>query len=659
MRINSLLYPKHIQRRQSDGCVSCPATPPCNCAANEDCFQITKTCNSCGSFTCVVQNTNTPQSSGSGGISAGALAGIVISVVLVFAAIGAYLYRRHRAQKPAAIPEIKDVPAPAESVLNRPDPSEKLSSRPPTELVDALTPRSDGVVDHDLESQLTTSARVQDLRESTQSNPFSDGLSSIQTTGSAGTQGTNVIPIGLVPQDSISATSSSSTTSALEVHNLMPPVRPSRSPELDLNADPVSAAREGARATYAQSQVSGVSGVSSRNSYISNMSYSSEFLKEAPVIITPTRGVVRQVIGSVKAEMVSAPGSAGLSTPNTPNSLAPPSIASRPSIRSPLAATSFGPSDILSENEEEHELPVRNDPFGDEHSPNINWPTPSAHSVTTFGNSSPGFASSATDLTRHSDLLEPNQPWAQSSDTSRPSSVSTQASIIADISSATRVNVGLSGLQSGNSNPGTPPTDAQFLRTPYRTTMGRLVTPASAENLGTLEQQQQRALAHAQARAQAQGGEKNRRVSGSSAISNTADSILESFPFVPPSPISDRPVRSPPRSPNQPDVTSKFSTQPPQRPPPPSEPLIPPSSRRTLGLSSASQLSTASTGLGSFPFQIDSDPTSGDDRRAAPPTTFQGRQRASLDTLALTSDLSSYPLGYDCAEQRDSFDPRS
>jgi hypothetical protein len=67
-------------------------------------------------------------------------------------------------------------------------------------------------------------------------------------------------------------------------------------------------------------------------------------------------------------------------------------------------------------------------------------------------------------------------------------------------------------------------------------------------------------------------------------------------------------------------------------------------SRQTLGLSTGSQLSTASSGLGSFPFQIDS----GANREStAPPSSIKGRQRASLDTLALTSDLSSYPLGFD------------
>jgi hypothetical protein len=73
--------------------------------------------------------------------------------------------------------------------------------------------------------------------------------------------------------------------------------------------------------------------------------------------------------------------------------------------------------------------------------------------------------------------------------------------------------------------------------------------------------------------------------------------------------------------------------------------LFPPPDRRLLGLSTASQISTASSGLGSFPFQID--PGSGSDTAGAPPSAFHGRQRASLDTLALTTDLSSYPLGFD------------
>ena len=153
-----------------------------------------------------------------------------------------------------------------------------------------------------------------------------------------------------------------------------------------------------------------------------------------------------------------------------------------------------------------------------------------------------------------------------------------------------------------------------------------------------------------------QSSRADHRVSVSSAISTStrADSILESFPFVPPSPISNRPVRSPPVSPlpNQTfapagDAQAYSPTQVQDAATRSESPLAPPN-RRLLGMSTASQSSTASNGLGSFPFQID-------DGSGAPPSSFNqshgsnvnGRQRASLDTLALTSDLSSYPLGFD------------
>ena len=623
-------------------------------------------CNTCGTFKCVANSSGSSasgKSASSGGTSKGALAGAVVGALIALAAAICLVlwYRRRRTLKAAAIQEAKaDIPAPAEAVLNRPDPSEKLTSRtshPSTEPVNTrvYSTQSSGTIDLDPESQRSASGRVQSQRTSIRSDPFTDGHSSIQTTGSTGTEGVNVIPIAFVPPGSVSSIASASSIGASENHPLTP-VRPARSPELDLGMNNVNVSREGAPIPYAQSQVSGISGVSSRNSYISNMSYASEFLNEAPVIVTPTQGgVVRQVIGSVKAEMISASGSSGPSTPTSANSHGL-SLASRPSIRSPLAASSFGPSDVLREHEEEPELPARS-PFDDEHSLREAQFTPS--SVTTSGTPSSDLSSSPLTPASSPELQEPTRPWAQASESSRPSSLSTQAgSIVADIGSATRINVGLSGLQSGSTLPDTPST-GDNLRSPYRTTMGRLVSPPSTENLGTLEQQQQRALDHAQAQAQAQGGERSRRVSGSSAISNTADSILESFPFVPPSPISDRPIRSPPRSPlNQPAFNAttapKAPTPPPPRPPAPPEPLNPPKNRGTLGMSTGSQLSTASSGLGSFPFHIDSGHAR-DGHGGAPPSSFHGRQRASLDTLALTSDLSSYPLGYDRAEPRDSY----
>lgn len=533
----------------------------------------------------------------------------------------------------------RDVPAPAETVLNRPDPIEK----PPTEhsTVRVYSVSSNTTIDLDPESQRTPPSNPN--YNPTNVNPFDDATS-IQT---AGTEGTNVIPITLVSPD-IDRPPSETTTSTF-------PVRPPRSPELNLNLDHVNISGDSIRGNtpYAASQRSGVSGFSSRNSFMSNASFSSDFLNEAPMIITPTRGAVRQVLGVVKAEVIKTPGS--LSPSNSSEGLKPP-LTSRPSVGSPLASTSFGPADVVKEPDETQ----LSDPFGDEASAASaggNHNAPSVTSVITFGHSSTGAVHDS-----HSDWVAetPNFPWSRSTNDSRPSSTSTQSGSVVNIASAKRVNVGLSPNDAHGSDDGTP-------HPSYRTTVGRLVSPAMPLS-DSLYEQQQRALAHAQARAQAQGAvDQNKRLSGSSVLSGAstrADSILESFPFVPPSPISNRPVRSPPVSPlGQQSFSGPPSPLSQQHainisPPTPhvqqifsdklqafaDEALPPPPDRRMLGLSTASQLSTSSSGLGSFPFQIDSG--SGIDN-ANVPSAFNGRQRASLDTLALTSDLSSYPLGFD------------
>lgn len=386
---------------------------------------------------------------------------------------------------------------------------------------------------------------------------------------------------------------------------------------------------------------------------MSGASYSSDFLNEAPMIMTPTKGAVRQVLGVVKAEVISA-GSLPAGNSSGESSLRPPAY-SRPNTKSsPLASTSFGPSDVVKEADESE---YTSDPFSDEN----------RSTRTSYGTSGPPtsnyLSSSQNRDSTNSDWIakSPHQPWARSKDESRPSSMSTQAGSVVDIATAARVNVGLNGPKTpGSANS-------------YRTTMGRLVTPPNPVP-GTLQEQQQRALAHAQAQAQAQGLDR-RRISGSSVVSATstrADSILESFPFVPPSPISDRPIRSPPVSPlgKQSFTSSSTTTSPLHQhtfvvaPPSPLthqsfsadstrtefttsdghlDPGRPaPLNRRTLGLSTGSQFSTASSGLGSFPFQIESE-----EQPPLPTKSIANRHRASLDTLALTSDLSSYPLGFD------------
>jgi protein OPY2 len=648
MRLDILLLPR---------CVPCADPLPCNCASNEDCIQINRfafaitsnstvfsfllirDCNTCSQTQCVPRVVTSTQTSS--GVSKGATAGAIVGALLFLAIVVALFlwYRRKmRLRKSIAAQREgkKDIPAPAETVLNRPDPIEKP---PPTDLntVRVYSVSSNTTINLNPQSQRTSPDIVQ--YNPTNNNPFDDGTS-IQT---AGTEGTNVIPITLVSPD-IHRPSSETTTSTF-------PVRPVRSP--DLNLDHVNVSGDSVRGTtpYAVSQRSGVSGISSRNSFMSNASYSSDFLNEAPMIITSHKGAVRQVLGVVKAEVIKAPGS--FSPANSSDGLKPPSLASRPSVGSPLASTSFGPADVVKEVDETQLI----DPFSDEASVGGNYNASPAASVTTFGHSSTGAVHDS-----HSDWVAetPNLPWSRSNNDSRPSSMSTQSGSVVDITSAKRVNVGLS-LNNSQLNPdGTP-------RSSHRTTVGRLVTPNMTVS-ETLHEQQQRALAHAHARAQAQGVvDQNKRLSGSSVLSGTstrADSILESFPFVPPSPISNRPVRSPPVSPlgqqsfsGPPSPSGQQHTINVSPPTPHTQqvftdqpqdfadiPLPPPPDRRMLGLSTASQLSTSSSGLGSFPFQIDSG--SGLEGAGAP-SVFNGRQRASLDTLALTSDLSSYPLGFD------------
>ncbi|OBZ70098.1 hypothetical protein A0H81_09790 [Grifola frondosa] len=568
----------------SDGCLICSdATPACSCPSSQ-CVIINRDCNTCSYAKCIA-NADTASSS-SGGTSKGAVAGAVIACVLVLGGIIAFiLYRRRLRQRHTAMNgETKtDVPARAEDVLNRPDPNEKpepVANNVRVYPVQCYTdrPRASGSVGS-ASSAASTSAQ-------------SHGAATMPTQATMGSSG---------------------------------PARPPRSDELILN-DRVNVSSDSLQRGYADSQRSGLT-APNRMSYMSTGSYASDFLNEAPVIVTPTRGIVKQVVGVVKAEVVRADGLLRANTTSRP-------------ARSPLAASSFGPSDVMHETEEEQEVIMRGNPFGDENSPYPSSslqksPTPSA---TTFGSPLPSSGSAYTG---------PDPEWLQqdprflygdtSSNGSRPSSLHTQASaIMADIGSAKRVHLGLDQLGAGV--PHTPlSASLSTPRSPYRMTSAKLITPPS----GALEQQQARAL---------QDLDPSARMSMSSVISSTstrADSILESFPFVPPSPISNRPIRTPPRSPlAQQSFAQGYAHQ------DEAHDLPAPPDRKMLGMSIASQASTLSNGLGSFPFQIDSGSGA---EPAVPPSAYGNgngittRKRASLDTLALTSDLSSYPLGFDKA----------
>ena len=532
----------------------------------------------------------------------GTLAGAIVGILLFIFAIGVIVwwYRRRllekaKQQATPPVPPAKDVPARAEDVLNRPDPNEKpdpsVTSSNPNNAVRAQSTLTYGSYDANIVMGQAICSPAPSQAASVVHNPFDD-TQSIQTTG---THGSNVIQIALVPPVDPSPTVSNTFSS---------PSRPERSP--DLNLEHLSVSQSDSRS---DTPTGNPAEPNQRHSYLTNASYGSDFLNEVPMIVTPVRGQVRQVLGVVKAEVIQAPLSPGQQSSLRPNTT------SRPPVRSPLANTSFGPADIL--KEEEQEVSVNGDPFTDENTPHL---SPGVSS--TFG-----AHGSNTSTTSDWAPSPPSQPWND-----RPTSVNTQAgSIIADIESATRVNVGLL-------TPMATPMSVDMPRSFHRLTSARLVSTPTTSNKtpGTLEQQQQRALNQFQ--------ESYRDSSGSvfSAASAGEDSILESFPFVPPSPISGIPTRSP-RSPidvAQPSSKSEGQEQ------ADDTVLPPPPDRKTLGMSTGSQISTLSAGLGSFPFQIESSEP-GDSALSNSTQNPPGRQRASLDTLALTADLSSYPLGFD------------
>lgn len=605
----------------SRDCVQCPSVPPvCNCGPSQVCVQIAqyvltlyapcalflratfRSCSKCSTSIC--EDAQVSSNSGHG-ISAGVIAGSVVgSLGFLALSVGLFLWWRHRnattAQK-LKEPEVKDIPAPADTVLNRPDPTEKMVVPSPTV---APVP-SESIVRVYGNSNITINLDPTSptRSDSSHSNPFGDNHS-IRTT-STGSQSTNVIPIAFVPPPASVLPSGSSPSHQASSSSLAHTLRV---PGVDLNMDHMNLSAE---------SVPLDSALPDDRSYMTNASYASDVLTEVPTIVTG-----RQVASAAKAAVVSTASAK--------------SLTSRPSIRSPLTASSFGPQDVLHEANENPPLPVPLDPFADERSPGVSTMATrgSSQSPQDFGTTAEGFGSDAID---------------------RPSSTYTQAASVigADIMDATRVHLGFGQPASASAFHATPLASSVVgggSHTLVRMASGRLVSPFTPSVTNPLERQQESSLANMHARAQQL--EKvpviPQRMSVStmaSGVSGRADSILESFTFVPPSPISNRPLRTPPRSPL---VQETYHAQDQSAPVQDDGDLEPPN-RRVLGMSTGSQLSSMSTGLGSFPFQIDH---GGEGNQTEDPAGIQsvackGQERASLDTVALTRELTSYPLGFD------------
>ncbi|GJE87492.1 Opy2 domain-containing protein [Phanerochaete sordida] len=639
----------------SRDCVPCPdVVPPCSCAPDEQCISNSRTCGQCATNQCVPLD-DTSSSSSSGGVSGGAVAGAVIASVVFLAAVMLALlwYRKRQRERRAASSATDDKPdvvARAEDVLGRPDPNEKPGVPEAQEMhtVRIYGGASNTTINLDPESQGDSLAAVHGhnpVRMSTQSNPFADSHS-IQS-ASTGTH-SNVIPIALVPPGSVSLHSNSNGAS--------------NSTRSDLNYEHanVSGDTVGTGKQYAKSTVSNI-----RNSYMTTGSFASDLLNEAPVIITPSQGAVKQVLGVVKAEVIRTPPGSVYASSEANKSTGSLSVSSsRPPVRSPLAGSSFGPLESMAEEHEEQDIATRGDPFGDEHSP---FP-----SAALTGGSSP--APTATTFTsseqQHWDSQGPRTPMKKLKEP-RPASVNTQAGSIigATITNASRVHLGLDQISprrvpshaflvpASSDLPHTPVSaPLSTARSQYRMTSAKLVAPVTSSettptaSAGFLERQQRQAIEEMEAT-------RLSRASVVSSASTRADSILEGFPFVPPSPISDRPARTPPRSPLAQSAFTGRSVSPSK--PAPEAPLPPPPNRKVLGMSTASQSSTMSNGLGSFPFQIDNGSGADAAEQSSAPSSYPGKQRASLDTLALTADLQSYPLGFDREAAMEHYPPNN
>ena len=555
-------------------------------------FTSSSTCDQCAVAVCAVSG-----GSGNAGPNPGAIAGGVVGGVALLAIIGAVVwYRRRQRQstllaKKRATVDIKDVVARAETVLNRPDPTEKPATQQEEQQQQQSVP-----VFHSDSATINLVMVAQ--------NPFSD-QASINT---ASDRATNVIPIAYVPPSSLSAltsitdttNSSSKTPSSVAASTITPPtrptstqtgqsgpIRPQRGPEIeDMRLDvtrPVSEALSDLsslappKAPYAPSTLSGISGVSSR---ASTMSASSSILNEAPQIITPMQANFRQVLGVQRAEVVQL----STSTPTSPALSVPTSRATQAmSSRSPLGRMAFSAEDI------EGETKAAGNPFADP----ARLRPGSSKSTSTFGSPVEG------------------------EEDSRPNSiVSSNGTIIANIGNATRVQV--LKPSAGRSPLSTLPITSP--RSPDFRTAGQLSPPA-------------------QGVPRSFDDDTSRRISQSTVATShrtsTADSILEAFPFVPPSPISMHHTSNP----STPLAQRGFAAQQEQTDP---EQLALPPNRQMLGMSVMSATSTTSNGLGGYSFRI------GAPSPALPPSPEPGRnERASLDTLALSRDLEAFPLPYD------------
>lgn len=549
-----------------------------------------RTCDTCGDTICH----DNISSSHSSGVSKGALAGAVIAILAFIAIVLAVIWRYQkrakskRALEARALEPKDDVPASAAAVLSRPDPVEKPRTPVPGH-VRVFSGHSDTTINLHSSSARTQDNDTQSDRPSTNAsspihNPFADDGS----LRSASEQGSSMIPITVLPYGSVQSPSTESSQSQQldpRANAISPvPSRPVRSPELNLridgshpNAPPSSFDLTHVNISNDSVPIVGGRPVPSIRSDVSHMSAGSHasYLSTgtyATDLFTESPTIVTRQQGRIL-------GFSKAQVVEVPSSFS--------SAGSPLASSHLTPTvSRLSRLTSSRSIrsPLAQQSFTPADIIEMAEQPETSPFADTNAERAP-LNPLGDELSVRSTGTYGSQasPWAGGDDTD-----SIASGIEASITSAKRVVVGSNGRVASQSSAG--------------------------------------AVSHASRLA---------RNSFTSEASSRADSILEAFPFVPPSPHSTQSFRSAIESSN------------------PSAPVVSSSSvagttdlesRRQLGLSTFSQSSTALSGLESFPFQLQIDSGNADSQQKHIP---QRTDRASLDTLALSRDLTAFPLAYD------------
>lgn len=534
--------------------------------------------------------------------------------MLTLVVVGYIFYRRRESRKEAtakdkALADVKpDIPARADAVLSRPDPhvrtqSSKTNSEKTTPNVTEL-----GVVrvyENESNINLDPAQDAQSTKTSARSNPFSDGDATSIQTASERSQSTNVIPIALVPPGSHS--SGNSCTQGHHQDSSSDGVDPGLHPDFSYG---------NIRAPYASSARSGISG----KTFMTTSSVAS--FDEQPTIMTPQQGVMRQVLEVTQAQVVRVPsngssaaskGSRGLNRKGSRNTIG----------KSPLNK-SYTPTDIpLVATSSASATRNLNNPFNDPDNKDVHR-SQARRTTDTFGqpryDEEPAYTEEPLNDSKNHRL-----------------SFDDAYSVKADIVVAERaiINMRSPSAQSGPLSPSLIYSPATSMRT-------------SGARTDVYERDYDDV-----------SNRPNSTLSSNTASSRT-DSVLSKFPFVPPSPISSLPSRSPVvPGVNSPSLAgSTFAKQQaetgprgmlyPRRNQPPQSPLSTATTRGSLrdgfnnlptpvgpGRTVSTATSSTGSGLDSYMFEIHD----ADDPLAT--SVSKGSQRASLDTLAITQDLAS------------------